>query len=209
MTNFVLDLRSYIPPVQIGEKMRGVAIGKVIASKASAFSPGSYVYGNIGWTELAIVDSKDKDVGIRPISVPANGKLTDSLGVLGGTGLTAYFGMLDVGKVKEGDFVVVSGAAGATGSVACQIAKLKGAKVLGIAGSDDKVEWLKELGCDDAINYKAPDFKKQFAKKTPQLIDLFFDNVGGDILEVALSRAKAHSRFVMCGGISNSESGRV
>jgi NADPH-dependent curcumin reductase CurA len=120
----------------------------------------------------------------------------------GTTGLTAYFGIIDVGKVKAGDFVVVSGAAGATGSVVGQIAKLKGATVLGLAGSDDKCQWLKELGFDDALNYKDKDFPAKFRKATKQLIDVFFDNVGGDILDLALSRAKAHSRFVMCGGIS-------
>ena len=115
---------------------------------------------------------------------------------------TAYFGLIDVGKVTSGDFVVVSGAAGATGSVVCQIAKLKGATVLGLAGSDDKVQWLKSLGCDDALNYKDVDFAKKFRTSTKGLIDVFFDNVGGEILDLALSRAKPHSRFVMCGAIS-------
>lgn len=115
---------------------------------------------------------------------------------------TAYFGLIDVGKVKAGDLVVVSGAAGATGSVVCQIAKLKGATVLGLAGSDDKVEWLKDLGCDHALNYKDADFAKNFRTRTKGLIDVFFDNVGGEILDLALSRAKPHSRFVICGAIS-------
>lgn len=137
---------------------------------------------------------------VQPLSVPSNGKVTDALGVLGMTGMTAYFGLLDVGKVKAGDFVVVSGAAGATGSVVCQIAKLKGARVLGIAGSKDKVEWLKDLGCDQALDYKDPAFAKNFKEATKDLIDVFFDNVGGDVLELALSRAKPHARFVMCGG---------
>jgi NADPH-dependent curcumin reductase CurA len=119
------------------------------------------------------------------------------------TGLTAYFGLLDVGKVKAGDFVVVSGAAGATGSVVGQIAKLKGATVLGLAGSDEKCSWLKnELGFDAALNYKDKDFYTKFRAATKSLIDVFFDNVGGEILDMALSRAKPHSRFVMCGGIS-------
>jgi NADPH-dependent curcumin reductase CurA len=200
VTNTSSDARSYSPPVQIGEKMRGAAICKVIVSKSASYSVGTYVYANIGWTELAILP--DNEQGLSAISIPENGQLTDALGVLGGTGLTAYFGMLDIGKVQAGDFVVVSGAAGATGSIACQIAKLKGAKVLGIAGSDEKVKWLKELGCDDALNYKAEDFAKQFKAKTPDLIDVFFDNVGGEILELALNRAKVHSRFVMCGGKS-------
>ncbi|TVY85521.1 putative NADP-dependent oxidoreductase [Lachnellula suecica] len=192
------DVRSYVPPVQIGETMRGAVICKVLASKSSSYSVGTYVVANIGWTELAIIG--DKEPGLKAITVPENGKITDALGALGMTALTAYFGLLDIGKVQTGDFVVISGAAGATGSIACQIAKIKGAKVLGVAGSDEKVEWLKELGCDDALNYKAADFAKQFKEKTPDLIDVFFDNVGGEVLELALSRAKAHSRFVMCGG---------
>ncbi|RDL33833.1 NAD(P)-binding protein [Venustampulla echinocandica] len=200
MRGWLNDIRSYLPPVQIGEIMRGAAISNVIASKSSLFPVGSHVIANIGWTELAIVD--EKDPGLSLAQIPENGRVTDALGVLGLTGMTAYFGMLEVGQVKAGDFVVVSGAAGATGSVACQIAKLKGATVLGIAGSDDKVAWLKELGCDDALNYKAADFKTKFKESTKGLIDVFFDNVGGEILELALTRAKQHARFVMCGAIS-------
>lgn len=176
--------------------MRGAVIGKVVASKSSNFAVGNYVTASSGWTELAVVKEKD----LTLLEVPANGQVTDALGVLGATGITAYFGMTDVGQVKAGDFVVVSGAAGATGSVACQIAKLKGAKVLGLAGSDDKVQWLKDLGCDDALNYKSETFRKDFQEKTKDLIDVFYDNVGGDILDLALSRAKAHARFVICGG---------
>jgi NADPH-dependent curcumin reductase CurA len=194
----ILDARSYIPPVQIGEVMRGAVLAKVIASKASSLPVGSYVNCTSGWAEVAIVNAKEATL----LEIPANGKPTDTMGVLGMTGLTAYFGTIDIGKVKPGDFVVVSGAAGATGSVVCQIAKLKGAKVLGIAGSDDKVQWLKELGCDDALNYKDAEFAKNFKASTKDLIDVFFDNVGGDVLELALSRAKPHSRFVMCGGES-------
>lgn len=190
------DVRSYVPPVQIGEKMRGAVIAKVLASKSAKFAEGNYVTCSTGWTEQAV--AKEKELTL--LEVPVGGKVTDALGVLGMTGLTAYFGLIDVGKVKAGDFVVVSGAAGATGSVVCQIAKLKGAKVLGLAGSDDKVEWLKDLGCDGALNYKDPNFRAQFKEATKDLIDVFFDNVGGEILEMALSRAKAHSRFVMCGG---------
>jgi NADPH-dependent curcumin reductase CurA len=187
-----------MPPVQIGELMRGIVIGKIVASKSSSFSVGDYVTCTPGWTELSIQDAK----AVTLLEVPPNGRVTDALGLLGGTGLTAYFGMTDIAEVKAGDFVVVSGAAGATGSVACQIAKLKGATVLGLAGSDDKVKWLKELGCDEALNYKDSQFKEKFKAATKDLIDVFFDNVGGEILEAALSRAKPHARFVMCGAIS-------
>lgn len=196
-----IDVRSYIPPVKIGEVMRGAAIGKVVASKAPSYSVGDYATVSSGWTELSVAEASGADgKGLAHLSIPENGKVTDALGPLGLTGLTAYFGLLDVAKIKEGDFVVVSGAAGATGSMACQIAKLKGAKVLGLAGSDDKVQWLKELGCDDALNYKDANFKSDFKAKTKDEIDVFFDNVGGEILELAITRAKLYARFVICGG---------
>lgn len=187
--------------------MRGTSIGVIKASRSEKFPVGSFASSSPGWTEQAIVQEKN----LQRIDVPQGAKLTDSLGILGGTGLTAYQGIIDVAQVKAGDSVVVSGAAGATGSVVCQIAKLKGARVLGIAGSDEKVQWLKELGCDDAVNYKDPDFKQQFRTKTKGFIDVFFDNVGGEILDLALARAKTHARFVMCGGISqyNKGSGEV
>ncbi|KAG0647145.1 NADP-dependent oxidoreductase, partial [Hyphodiscus hymeniophilus] len=198
MRGWLNDARSYVPPVQIGEIMRGAVLGKVLATKSTKLPVGSYVTCVSGWTEVAIVKAKDATL----LEVPPNGKPTDAMGILGMTGMTAYFGIIDIGQVKAGDFVVVSGAAGATGSVVCQIAKLKGAKVLGIAGSEDKVQWLKELGCDDALNYKDGEFAKKFKAATKDLIDVFFDNVGGEVLDLALSRAKAHSRFVMCGAIS-------
>jgi NADPH-dependent curcumin reductase CurA len=157
--------------------MRGAIAGRVVASKSQKFPVGTYVSAAPGWTEYALMKEKE----LQRVDIPSNGKVTDVLGVLGTkeillrlsftdnsgmTGLTAYFGLLDVGKVKAGDFVVVSGAAGATGSVVGQIAKLKGATVLGLAGSDDKVAWLKDLGFDDALNYKDPDFKKKFRVAT-------------------------------------------
>ncbi|KAG9715034.1 NAD(P)-binding protein, partial [Aureobasidium melanogenum] len=155
MRGWLNDTRSYVPPVQIGEVMRGVAIGTVEASKSEKFPVGTLATGLVGWTELAVVDEK----ALERVDLPSNGRTTDVLGVLGMTGLTAYFGIIEVGQVKKGDFVVVSGAAGATGSVVAQIAKLKGAKVLGLAGSDDKVSWLKnDLGLDEALNYKDADF---------------------------------------------------
>lgn len=165
MRGWLNDRRSYVPPVPIGGVMRGAVIAKVIGSKSSKYPVGSYVYATPGWTELAVYDDSSKE--LQKVEIPKEGRLTDALGVLGMTGLTAYFGLLDVGQVKAGDFVVVSGAAGATGSVVGQIAKLKGAKVLGIAGSDDKVEWLKkDLGFDGALNYKDADFAKKFKDAT-------------------------------------------
>lgn len=199
MRGWLNPTRSYIPPVEIGAVMRGTGIGLIVASKSSKFPVGTYASGLCGWSEYVVL----KDKHVDKLDLPHGAVLTDTLGVLGMTGLTAYFGILDVGQVKKGDFVVVSGAAGATGSVVGQIAKLKGATVLGLAGEDSKVQWLKEeLGFDNALNYKDPDFKKKFRAATPDLIDVYFDNVGGEILDVALSRAKPFSRFVMCGAIS-------
>ncbi|KAF9735685.1 hypothetical protein PMIN06_006784 [Paraphaeosphaeria minitans] len=199
MRGWLNDTRSYVPPVKIGEVMRGAAIGIVLASKSEKFPVGTYASGTVGWTEYAVV----KDKLLQALDLPEGAVPTDALSVLGMTGLTAYFGILDVGKVKKGDFVVVSGAAGATGSVVGQIAKIKGATVLGLAGGDDKVKWLKEeLGFDYALNYKDADFAKKFREATKGLIDVYFDNVGGDILDLALARAKPHARFVMCGAIS-------
>lgn len=197
MRGWIKDVRSYLPPVQIDEVMRGVTISRVLASKSSRVHTGALAVAQTGWREVAILDEK----AVEPLDLPSNGRTTDALGVLGPTGLTAYFGLLDVGKVKKGDRVVVSGAAGATGSVVVQIAKLKGAEVVGIAGSDDKVRWLEELGCV-GLNYKSPTFREDFKKATPNYIDVFFDNVGGEILDMALNRAKEHATFVICGGIS-------
>lgn len=174
-TKKLIDTRSYIPPVQIGEIMRGGAIARVTASKSSKYPPGTLVQALTGWAEYAYLTEAEI------VTVPEGGKITDALGVLGMTGLTAYFGILDVGKVKAGDFVVVSGAAGATGSVVGQIAKLKGATVLGLAGSEEKIEWLKQLGFDDALNYKDPDFVKKFRAATP-VCDLQFTHTSEKLL---------------------------
>lgn len=204
MRGWLNDTRSYIKPVQIGEVMRGSSVGVVLASKSSKLQTGDIVVTNSGgWAEYAVLD----DTTCEKVPDTGEGKrrsAIDALSVLGLTGLTAYFGILRVGEVKKGDFVVVSGAAGATGSVVGQIAKIKGATVVGIAGTDEKCRWLTEqLGFDKALNYKAKDFAKQFREVTkPKLIDVYFDNVGGEILDLALSRAAPHARFVMCGGIS-------
>ncbi|KAF2750748.1 NADP-dependent leukotriene B4 12-hydroxydehydrogenase [Sporormia fimetaria CBS 119925] len=206
MRGWLNNTRSYVPPVQIGETMRGYGIGMVVASKSSKYPVGTYASGMCGWTEYVVLQEKH----LEHLDLPTGAVPTDTLGVLGMTGLTAYFGILDVGQVKKGDFVVVSGAAGATGSVVGQIAKLKGATVLGLAGGDDKVKWLKEeLGFDEALNYKDPEFQKKFRAATKGLIDVYFDNVGGEILDLALSRAKPHARFVMCGAISQYNKDKV
>ncbi|OQE37413.1 hypothetical protein PENCOP_c010G01152 [Penicillium coprophilum] len=202
MRGWLEDKRSYIPPVAIGEIMRGHALGRVTASRSEKFPVGSYAAGLVGWTEQAIVNERDLEA--VPAPDPTNGgRLTDHMSVLGLTGTTAYWGMVEVGHVKAGDFVVVSGAAGATGSIAGQIAKIHGATVYGIAGSDEKCRWLvDELKFDGALNYKSKDFAEQFKSLMQGKIDLFYDNVGGEVLDLALVCANKNARFVMCGGVS-------
>jgi NADPH-dependent curcumin reductase CurA len=171
MRGWLNPTRSYIPPVEIGAVMRGSGIGLIVASKSAKFAVGTYATAMCGWSEYAVLKEKFVDA----LDLPEGAVPTDALGVLGMTGLTAYFGLLEIGQVKEGDFVVVSGAAGATGSVVGQIAKLKGAKVLGLAGEDSKVKWLKEeLGFDEALNYKDSDFTTKFRGATKGLIDVYF-----------------------------------
>ncbi|KAJ5096957.1 Alcohol dehydrogenase superfamily zinc-type [Penicillium angulare] len=161
---------------------------------------GEWVVAGTGWQEYAILGAKE----VEKVTLPPGGRPTDAMSVLGMTGLTAYFGMVEVGKPKSGDTVVVSGAAGATGSIAGQIAKIKGAKrVIGLAGSEEKCQFLvKELGFDAAVNYKDAQWKKKLKEVTPEYIDVFFDNTGGEILDACLARAARDSRFVICGAIS-------
>ncbi|KAL2141094.1 hypothetical protein VTI28DRAFT_2892 [Corynascus sepedonium] len=208
MRGWLDDRRSYVPPVQIGEVMRAATISRVLASRSARIRAGDIVTVPMGIREVGIA-SEDQVEPAPPALLSAGGKVTDLLGVFGLTGMTAYFGMLKIGEPKPGETVVVSAAAGATGSVAAQIAKIAGARVVGTAGSDEKCRWLtEELGLDVALNYKDPDFKAKFKQATPKFIDVFFDNVGGEQLDMALGRANVFSRFVMCGGISqyNAES---
>ncbi|KAI1173420.1 hypothetical protein F4777DRAFT_557999 [Nemania sp. FL0916] len=199
MRGWLNDARSYSKPVAIGEKMRGGNICRVLASKNPSAKEGDIVTATVGWTEVAVAGPNE----FQKLEVPKGGKVTDLLGVLGLTGMTAWTGLERIGKLKAGETVVVSGAAGATGSVVGQIAKLRGCKVVGIAGADDKCTWLTdELGFDAALNYKKATFKADFAAATPDFIDVFWDNVGGEILELALDRAKLNARFIMCGSIS-------
>lgn len=174
MRGWLDDRRSYVPPVQIGEVMRAGTISRVLASKSGKAKPGDIITARLGMREVGIVPEV---LAEPPLPLPAGGKITDLLGVLGMTGLTAYFGMTKIGQPKAGETVFVSAAAGATGSVAAQIAKIAGARVIGTAGSDEKVRWLKEeLGLDAALNYKDPDFKAKFKAATPDYIDVYFDN---------------------------------
>lgn len=163
MRPWLKDVRSYIPPVEIGAIMRGYGIGIVRESRSDKFKVGTYASGMCGWAEYAVMHEKN----LETLDLPEGAVPTDALGVMGLTGMTAYFGILDVGRVKKGDVVVVSGAAGATGSVVAQISKIMGARVIGIAGSDDKCRWLKEeLGLDEALNYKDPEYVSKFKAAT-------------------------------------------
>ena len=175
MRGWLEDRRSYLPPVKLGEVMRGAAIARVLASRSAKARAGDIVTATMGFAEVRIVPEALVE---EAIPLPPNGKVTDLLGVLGMTGLTAYFGMTKIGEPKAGDTVVVTAAAGATGSVAAQIAKIAGARVVGTAGSDEKVRWLEELGLDVALNYKDADFKEKFKQATPNFIDVLFDNGG-------------------------------
>lgn len=154
--------------------MRGATVSRVLASTSQKAKEGDIVLAYTGWTEVAILDEKQFEPSD---SLPKTDRLTDLLSVVGMVGLTAYFGMTKIGLPKEGELVVVTGAAGATGSIAGQIAKIRGAKVIGIAGSDDKCQWLtEELGFDGALNYKDPEFKNKFREATKDYIDVFWDN---------------------------------
>ncbi|KAL4787171.1 hypothetical protein BJX76DRAFT_319084 [Aspergillus varians] len=203
MRQWLSASRSYIAPVKLGAIMRGQSVAQVVAvgrDLGSKFHTGEWVSASSGWQEYAVLGASD----VEKVSIPPGGRPTDALSVLGLTGLTAYFGMTEIGQPRAGDTVVVSGAAGATGMVAGQIAKIMGAKrVIGLAGTQDKCEFLqKELGFDVAINYKDPDWRKQLTAATPDYINVYFDNVGGKILEACLARAAPNARFAICGAIS-------
>jgi NADPH-dependent curcumin reductase CurA len=199
MRGWMEDRPSYLPPVQIGEVMRAGGAGRVVESRNPSLPEGALVQGLFGWQEYAVAGP-----GLNQASpVPEGATLPQTLGVLGTTGLTAYFGLLDLGEPKQGGTVLVSGAAGATGSVAGQIAKLKGCRVVGIAGGAEKCGWLtSELGFDAAIDYKSENLGQRIAALCPDGLDVFFDNVGGATLEVALANLALRARVVLCGGIS-------
>ncbi len=198
MRGWLNDTRSYIPPVQIDEVMRAGGVGEVIASNNPNFKVSDSVYGQTGVQQYIITDGK----GYHKVD-PSLAPLPIYLGTLGMPGMTAYFGILEVGELKEGDTVLVSGAAGAVGSVVGQIAKIKNCKVIGIAGGADKCKYLiDELGFDGAIDYKNDDIKAKIKEHFPKGIDVYFDNVGGEILDAAMGRLAMHARIVICGAIS-------
>jgi NADPH-dependent curcumin reductase CurA len=193
------DRESYMPPVEIGEVMRGMTIGVVEESRNPSFAQGAIVQGILNWEDYSITDGEGLVTLPNNPSIP----LTAHCGLFGHIGLTAYFGLLDVGRPREGDTLVVSAAAGAVGSLVGQIGKIKGCRVVGIAGSDEKCSWIKdELGFDAAINYKKEPVLESLKEHCPGGIDVFFDNVGGEILEAALSLINIGARIALCGMIS-------
>ena len=192
------DRNSYIPPVELGDVMRSSGIAEVVESKNSSFAVGDRVMGLIGWTEYAVSDGQ----GLQklPPQIPAEAVLC----VLALPGLTAYKGLMDVGKPKAGETLVVSGAAGSVGSMVGQIGKAEGLTVIGTAGTDEKCSWLEdELGFDKAINYKSDDLAKQIAAATPDGVDLYFENTGGPVQYITFGRMNAHGRIVVCGMIAD------
>jgi len=193
------DRKSYIPPFQLNEVLNGEVVGEVTESKSNNFVRGNFVVGNLGWQEYSTAGEKQ----VRKIN-PEIAPVSTALGVLGMPGLTAYFGLLDIGQPKQDETVVVSGAAGAVGTIVGQIAKIHGCHVTGIAGSDRKNKYLiDELGFDTAINYRtAPDLKKALEEACPNGVDIYFDNVGGDISDAVLSLINNGARIPLCGQIS-------
>ena len=191
-----MAMDTYLPAIEIGAPIRSGGLGEVIESNNDAYPVGSTLFGMTGWQQYAVMGAGSNVIpdGIDP---------TAALSVFGITGLTAYYGLLDVGKPVAGETVLVSGAAGATGSVVGQIARIKGCRVVGIAGSDEKCAWLiDELGFDAAINYKTENVAQAIRAACPKGVDVFFDNVGGDILEAGLGNIAMHGRVVLCGAIA-------
>ncbi|WP_404816165.1 NADP-dependent oxidoreductase [Streptomyces thermolineatus] len=198
MRGWLDDRPSYLPPVGIGEVMRAGSVVEVTASNHPGYSPGDFVVGTFGVQEHVVSDGRGA-TRIDPSLAPPS----TYLGALGMPGMTAYFGLLDVGALKEGETVVVSGAAGAVGTMVGQIAKIKGCRVVGIAGGPEKCALLTdELGFDAAVDHRAGDVRRTLREQTPDGIDVYFDNVGGEILDAALTRLAMHARVVICGAIS-------
>ncbi|HEX6661282.1 MAG TPA: NADP-dependent oxidoreductase [Sphingomicrobium sp.] len=192
------DVKSYVPPFQVGAPMDGGAIGEVVESKAQGFAAGDLVSHMAGWRDEAVIDARTAN------KLPELGAAPELfLGVLGVTGMTAYFGLLDAASAKAGDIVFVSAAAGAVGSVVVQIAKAKGMTVIGSAGGEEKCEFVRSLGADQVIDYKAGPVLKSLAGAAPDGIDVYFDNVGGDHLDAAFALARQNARFAICGMIES------
>ena len=200
------DVKSYSPPFRLGKPLEGGAIGTVIESRSPDLSEGDLVLHMLGWRDEAVLPARHA----QKVAAVAGLSPSVYLGVLGMPALTAYVGLLDIAALQPGDVVFVSGAAGAVGSVAGQIAKLKGAaRVIGSAGSDEKVRWLREIGFDAAFNYKTAPVLTQLREAAPDGIDVYFDNVGTDHLEAALAILNTHGRVAMCGAIAQSNATEV
>ena len=197
MRGWMNEGKSYVPPVGIGEVMRAGAVGRVITSHDPNIVVGDHVVGVLGVQEYAVAKAKGL-TKVDPKLVP----LPVYLGTLGMPGMTAYFGLLEIGQPKAGETVVVSGAAGAVGQVVGQIAKIKGCRVVGIAGGADKCAYLRSIGFDAAIDYKHEDVKAALKQHCPKGVDVYFDNVGGEILDIVLTQLAMHARIVICGAIS-------
>jgi NADPH-dependent curcumin reductase CurA len=190
------DVKSYVPPFALGAPMDGGAIGEVVESKADGFAPGDLVQHMAGWRDEAIISARAA-TKLPDLDVPPE----KFLGILGITGATAYFGLLDAAQAKPGDTLFVSAAAGAVGSAVVQIAKAKGMTVIGSAGGQAKCEFVRSLGADAVIDYRAGPLLKALAKAAPNGIDVYFDNVGGSHLDAALAAARQNARFAICGMI--------
>jgi len=198
MRGWMNEGKSYIPPVALGQVMRALGVGEVVASNHPDYKPGDHVSGPLGVQDYFTGEPQ----GLHKID-PSLAPLPRYLSALGMTGMTAYFALLEVGQPKAGDTVVISGAAGAVGSIVGQIAKLKGCHVVGIAGGAEKCQYLKdELGFDGVIDYKAEDVLAGLKRECPKGVDVYFDNVGGEILDAVLTRINLKARIVICGAIS-------
>ena len=191
------DVRSYVAPFTLGEPMVGGAVGRVERSRNDRYAEGDWVVHGLGWREWALSDGS----GMRRID-SAVAPVSSFLGVLGMPGLTAYYGLFELGQPQEGETVFVSGAAGAVGSAAGQMAKIAGCRVVGSAGSAAKIEWLRELGFDAAFNYREQPVREALAEAAPEGIDVYFDNVGGDHLEAAIGALHTYGRVAACGSVS-------
>ncbi|MDB5853326.1 MAG: NADP-dependent oxidoreductase [Herminiimonas sp.] len=202
MRGWMNEGKSYIKPVGIGEVMRAGGIGKVVASKSPLFAVGDYVSGVLGVQQFWTGAANDASAALAKID-PAVAPLPKWLNALGMPGMTAYFGLLEVGQPKPGQTVVVSGAAGAVGQTVGQVAKHKGCRVVGIAGGKDKCDFVvNELGFDACIDYKSGSLREELKTKCPQGVDVYFDNVGGEILDTVLTRINLKARIIICGAIS-------
>jgi NADPH-dependent curcumin reductase CurA len=200
MRGRMYDRKSYVPPFQIGEALQGGAVGEVVASNDPGFQPGDRVMSMFGWREAFVAPAG----ALQKLDVPAGVPEQAFLGVLGMPGLTAYAGLLAIGEPKPGDTLFVSGAAGAVGSLVCQIGKIKGCTVVASVGSDAKAEWLRGRGVDHVVNYKTcGDLLAAVSAAAPRGIDIYFDNVGGKHLEVAIETARPFARLVECGMIAD------